>query len=364
MILVFLVYQMTLNSSRGDTSSGSGHNPYADYVKFLPKHIPVPTLYDEQSMSLLAGTSLAEAVEHKLATLQKEYEQLCEVTQHVAWCRKTWFGDERLLDLSDWQLADAEYRSRALELPGGVGDSMVPILDMANHASDNRSNARFEVDDDQNVLLVVRDEKSIAAGDEITIMYGVGGAAEMIFSYGFLEEGVSSAREMFLSLSIPEDDPLRLAKIRFAQEAPGVRIFVDDSGQTKWDSSYVWWACVNEEDGLAFQVAYTNDGEKELQVSWKDNELRATELKGVLLTHELRDIFVLRATVLIQQRILEQGTLLASTDDSFLDAKDCPGTEQAMWRLVSRLRDLELELVTQSYEQLEEEVRTPHGSQI
>jgi hypothetical protein len=350
-----------MGSPQNHSSVGNKQSPHADYVKFLPKDIPLPTFYSEGLRELLRGTSLADAVEHKLMSLEKEFDQLRQATSTIPWCESLWWDMEKgILTLDDWKLADAEYRSRALELPRGVGDSMVPVVDMANHASDNRSNARFEVDDDHNALLIVRDDKKIAAGEEVTIMYGVGGATEMIFSYGFLEEGASSAREMFLSLSIPDDDPLRMAKIRYAQEAPGVRIFVNDMAKIEWDSSYVWWACVNEEDGLGFQVAYTNDGDKELRVSWKDRELDEQDIKDVLLADDLRDIFVLRATVLIQQRLEEQGMELASTEEAFVKAREQPGVDGWVWKLVSRLRDLELELVTQAYEQLETEVRIPH----
>lgn len=356
-ILVFLVYQMTLGSPGNKSPAGTKQSAHADYVKFLPKTIPLPTFYREEERELLSGTSLASALEHKLASLEKEFNQLREVTSGVPWCQSVWWDEERgILTLDDWKLADALYRSRALELPCGVGDSMVPVVDMANHASDNRSNARFEVDDNGNALLVVRDDKDIAADEEITIMYGVGGATEMIFSYGFLEEGASSAREMFLNLNIPEDDPLRMAKIRYAEEAPGVRIFMDDTEKVRWDSGYVWWACVNQEDGLDFRVARTNDGDMELKATWKDGEFAASELKDILLTDELRDIFVLRATVLIQQRLEEQGMQLAGTDEAFTRARDRSDVGTSVWKLVSRLRDLELELVTQAFEQLETEV--------
>lgn len=360
MILVFLVYQMTMASPENGDPTGMRQSPSVDYMKFLPKEIPLPTFYDEREHGLLRGTSLAHALEQKLTSLEREFDQLRSATATVAWCERMWWNEEQgILTLNDWKLADAQYRSRALELPRGVGDSMVPVVDMANHASDNRSNARFEVDDDQNALLVVRDDKSIAAGEEITIMYGVGGAAEMIFSYGFLEEGASSAREMFLGLAIPVDDPLRIPKIRYAGEAPGVRIFVNGIGHVEWDSSYVWWACVNEEDGLGFRVAQTTDGQKELQASWKDREFSARELKDILLADELRDVFVLRATVLIQQRLEVQGMELASTEGEFLEARDQVGVKDSVWKLISRLRDLELELVTQAFEHLETEVRTP-----
>lgn len=357
MILVFLVYQMTMGSPDAQETARNKQSPPADYLRFLPKDIPLPTFYTDDERVSLGGTSLAHLLEMKLTSLEREFDQLRKTSSTLSWFRRTWWDDTSgILTLDDWKLADAMYRSRALELPRGVGDSMVPVLDMANHASDNRSNARFDVDADGNVLLLVRDDKHIAAGEEITIMYGVGGACEMIFSYGFLEEGASSAREMFLGLSIPEDDPLRLAKVRYAEEVPGVRVFVAASGHIGWESSYVWWACVNEEDGLDFRVMQTNEGGRELRALWRDAEFDAHVLKDILLKDDLREVFTLRATVLVQQRLEVQGTELAETEKAFADAQDLPDHFRS---LVGRLRELELELITAGYLQLESEVSDP-----
>ncbi|KPI43249.1 Transcriptional activator protein acu-15 [Cyphellophora attinorum] len=335
-------------------SAGTKRSPAADYVKFLPKSIPLPTFYTEEERDSLIGTSLSHALEQKLASLEREFEQLRELTAELSWCQRAWWSAEHgVMTFDDWKLADAMYRSRALELPHGVGDSMVPVLDMANHASDNRSNARFEVDENGNVLLLVRDDKTIAPEEEITIMYGVGGACEMIFSYGFLEEGASSAREMFLSLSIPEDDPLRLAKIRYAKEAPGVRVYVTATGDVEWDSNYLWWACVNEEDGLDFRIMQTNDGERELRAVWKEEDFDPHHFRDILAADNLWSVFALRANVLIQQRFESQGAELTGTEQSFMACED--RISRQVWLLVKRLRELELDLITAGFLQVEEE---------
>ena len=60
------------------------------------------------------------------------------------------------------------YRSRALEFPG-VGDAMVPCLDMANHASGERTVALYETDEEGNSLLRLRDGHDLSKDDEITI---------------------------------------------------------------------------------------------------------------------------------------------------------------------------------------------------
>ena len=336
---------------------GAVNSPLTDYVKFLPKDIPLPTFWTDEERSLLIGTSLADALDQKLKSLEKEYKALREATERINWCQKHWWHEGTgTLSFEDWKLADAMYRSRALELPRGLGDSMVPVVDMANHASDDKHNARFEVDDNGSALLVVRDERTIKAGEEITIMYGCGGATEMIFSYGFLEDTAQSAREVFLGLDLPEDDPLRTAKARYCREAPGVRLFVDEVGNLKWDSAYVWWACVNEEDGLDFEVLQTNEGERELRAVWKGNEFEAHELKSLLMNDELHDVFRLRALVLIQQRAELQGMNIAQTDELFEQAREQSGVRDSIYKTVEKLRGLELELVTAAYEALEAQV--------
>jgi len=72
------------------------------------------------------------------------------------------------ITFDDWMQVDAMYRSRALEFPG-VGDAMVPCVDMANHASGDATAALYETDEDGNGLLLLREGKNIQKGGEITI---------------------------------------------------------------------------------------------------------------------------------------------------------------------------------------------------
>ena len=60
------------------------------------------------------------------------------------------------------------YRSRALEFPG-IGDAMVPCIDMANHASGDATVALYETDEHGNGLLLLREGKELHKGEEITI---------------------------------------------------------------------------------------------------------------------------------------------------------------------------------------------------
>jgi hypothetical protein len=329
-------------------------SPFADYVRLLPKTIPLPTFYTSEQRKLLYGTSLRDALDQKLVSLDREFEELEELTSNIEWCQKHWWDDEDgVVTLDDWKLADAMYRSRALDLPN-TGHAMVPVLDMANHVSDNRRNARFEVAQDGSVLLVREDGGSIKKDEEINITYGPGGACETIFSYGFLDEGATSARELFLSLDIPLDDPLRIPKKAAADEAPGVRIFVDSEGAIQWEGTLVWWSCVNQEDGLDFQMIQTQDGARELRTLWRNDEFSPAEFRYMIAKDENFDIFSLRATVMVQERVEEQGVALAGSQEEFEEASQ--QKDHVLRDVLNRLRNLEMDLLTSAYEALEKQV--------
>lgn len=357
--MLLLLLQLTYSSPDLKDDCSGNRNAFTDYAKFLPKDVPLPVVFTDEEQQWLAGTSLEAALSQKLHRLESELDHLRSSTQSIDWCEKSWWNEETgMLGLQDWKIVDAMYRSRALELPHGMGDSMVPVLDMANHSTDDKHNARFRLDGDGNVQLVIRDDRVVKAGEEITIMYGCGGACEMIFSYGFLEKEAQSAREMFLDLSIPMDDPLRRAKIEFSREAPGVRLYTDTAGRIKWESSFVWWACINEEDGLLFRVLQGIDGSMELKATWKGSELGADDLYEVLNKDPLWKVFLLRAVVLIQQRVEMQGMNLSQSQEAF-DQSLGHGDTVPVLDMIARLRELEMELLTSSYQSFEEEVRWP-----
>ena len=354
--MIFLLLQIT-HSSPDLTQARVGiSSPLSDYVKFLPFEYSLPTFYDDTEIDLLVGTSLCDATKQKLASLEREFEEFRSLTESIPWCQEHWWGEETgHLTLQDWKIIDAMYRSRALDLPN-VGDSMVPVVDMANHAPDDTYNARFEIDNDGNVYLLLRDGKSIQEGEEITIQYGVGGACEMVFSYGFLDQSSTSAREMFLGLDIPLDDPLRAVKRQVSRDAPGVRLYIDEQGTVHWDSQHVWWACINEEDGLSFQLLQTNDGERHLQVFWKDNRLNPADLAKTLLSDPREAIYRLRAIIIIQDRLEGQGSQLQHSQGSFDDNENKLFRHAINWPTIRRLRVLEEQLLTDTFEALEQEV--------
>jgi hypothetical protein len=185
------------------------------------------------------------------------------------------------------------------------------------------------------------------------------GACESIFSYGFLENQVTSAKVMFLDLEIPDDDPLRPAKLFINTAAPGCRIF-DKDDSIQWESDFIWLTIVNEEDGLDFKIRQTTDGQREIQAFWKDRELNDTsKLRDYLLEDAAWDLFQLRSTVLLQNRVELQMEVIQAA----------PGLERQMsvragpYELADRLRRLELEMLRRATTVLESQVRVllaPH----
>jgi hypothetical protein len=138
------------------------------YVKFLPEEL-LPTFWTEEEQDLLLGTSLRPAVRAKLSSLSREFEIFRDATFGIDWCKRYWWSDSQVT-FDDWKQVDAMYRSRALEFPG-IGDAMVPCIDMANHAAGADTGALYETDEYGNAILMLREGKNMSVGEEITITY-------------------------------------------------------------------------------------------------------------------------------------------------------------------------------------------------
>jgi hypothetical protein len=129
----------------------------------------LPTIWTNRERDLLIGTTLKAATEAKLRALYREFDNLRKCTSHISWCNSIWWDEaDGMLDFDDWKQVDAMYRSRALEFPG-IGDAMVPCVDMANHASGDQTAALYEKDVHGNALLYVRQGRNLETGEEVTI---------------------------------------------------------------------------------------------------------------------------------------------------------------------------------------------------
>ncbi|KAL3493413.1 hypothetical protein BJX62DRAFT_223867 [Aspergillus germanicus] len=366
-ILVFLLIQISHSSpDLAEAKQKIGlSNAWTEYVKFLPPFIPLPTFWTMEELELLRGTSLRIAYEAKIAALEKEFEHVRQATEGISWCQDLWWDEDTCaVTLEDWKHLDAVFRSRMVDLPG-YGHAMVPCIDMANHAPESAVNAFYGKDEDGNAILQLRLGKQLHADEEVTISYGQEkSAAEMVFSYGFLDAKKNDTRQIQLDLDIPDDDPLGMAKMAFCREIPGVRIFgqTTSSGtvETRWESPIVWWACVNEEDGLEFAVLQSNDGSKQLKITWKGEDVETPHhLRDLLAADPSWDIFQLRAAVLILERLETQLFILKTTEGMISDINDSEDM-RALFRpevfnTVTKLRQLEGELLDMAINDLEKQ---------
>ncbi|KAG5204509.1 SET domain-containing protein 8 [Trichophyton interdigitale] len=360
-IMIFLLLQIT-HSSVGKGEQVGISSPWTEYVKFFPAVYELPTFYTLEERELLRGTSLEPALDTKIQSLAREFDHLRDSTFNIPWCQKEWWHPETgQLEFDDWKVVDAMYRSRAMELPG-TGNAMVPCIDMANHGAGNKTVALYETDLDGNAVLQLRWGQRLKEGEEVTITYGDRkGASEMIFSYGFLDQGLKSAQQLLLDLDIPDDDPLKPPKRAVCEDGPGVRIFDAGDGhdqETAWHSDFVWWICVNEEDGLEFRVLQTNDGERDLRVFWKREEITGARKLGQFLSEDPRwDIFQLRAVVIIQERVANQLALLQAATEyvrGLADKVDDVLIRRSVWDTAMKFRSLEENLLMKSNRDLDE----------
>ena len=248
----------------------------------------------------------------KVAVLLREYEDLREVTENIPWCKKSWW-DSYSFKFSDWILLDAWFRSRCLEIPNR-GETMIPCIDMVNHSS--VANSYYEPTAD-GVALLLRPDVKLDIGEEITISYGnAKSEAEMLFSYGFIDRG-SSAKGLTLNLEPNPEDPLGKAKAA-AFAKPLVVQIVEEQGNPHWESPFIYFMCLNEDDGLDFRVLQQTDGSRgQLKVFWQGLDVTDStdKFEFHVRDHELRDVFKLRAVVLLQSRVRQQLERLLESDD-------------------------------------------------
>ncbi|EWC44166.1 hypothetical protein DRE_06991 [Drechslerella stenobrocha 248] len=350
-IIIFLIMKITNAATLSEPGSVGVKCPWTEYIKFLPS-VSVPTCWSEQQRELLKGTSLYVAVAAKLAGLDAEFNAFKLATQNISWCRKVWWDENRLTFL-DWLDCDSWLRSRVLQLPD-LGLSMIPFLDFCNHRS--FPNSFYDLDDDGNIILIHR---LCALGqtsetiEEVTINYGEEkSAAEMLFSYGFVDQDRTTASWMALDLKDLEgigesgqQSVFLRAKQRLLESAPTV-LLIDMGELVEWTSDYVWLLCVNPEDGFNIQVLQQNDGSQHLQAFF-DNQplLNLGSLVEVLRMKPLWPVYQLRALTLVEERVLRQ---LAELNDSEAICGEIQKQNEAgtqIWHVSQSLRTLEKALM-------------------
>ena len=258
--------------------------------------------------------------------------------------------------MADWALVDAWYRSRCLELPS-TGDAMVPSIDMVNHS--NEPDAYYDEDSDGDVAILLRPGFTVASGDEVTISYGeFKSAAEMLFSYGFIDRNTSKD-EMTLALDSFPDDPLAQAKLHVFGQFPTVRLSRME-GKLKWKSPYLHLMVLNEEDGLEFRVLQDTDGGRQLKLFWQGSDVtdQAANFEALAQNHPLSPLFRLREVTVLAEQITSQLARIQSLP-ILEESEQAGGVElrEACVQAAGVLKEIETSLLEATVEALKEQVR-------
>ncbi|AEO56060.1 hypothetical protein MYCTH_107134, partial [Thermothelomyces thermophilus ATCC 42464] len=370
--LLFLLVQTVLASRSSHPAVGVS-NPWTEYLKFLPETVPVPTLWTEEERLLLRGTSLETAVDAKISALDAEFGLVREKSSDIVGWNDLLWGAEGASAVSfmDWIRLDALYRSRCLELPRS-GESMVPCIDMINHSA--TPSAYYDENPRDEVVLRLRPGTTISRGDEITINYGdAKSAAEMLFSYGFIDRE-TAINSLVLPLAPFPDDPLAKAKLVAFGEPPRIHVSrgrgeSTGAGEgtlapTRWTSPFAYLMCVNEEDGLEFRVLQQTDGEQQLRVFWQDEDVteRTRDFETLVRTHPLAAVLRLRVVTVVEEALRAQLERLRSAPaipvpvlNGEQEDATAPRLREDCVRAAATLRDIEANILEDAITVLDRE---------
>lgn len=231
---------------------------------------------------------------------------------------------------------------------------------MINHSSS--PNAYYERTSEHEVSLLLRPNIELEAGSEITINYGAfKSEAEMLYSYGFIDQN-SCSKSLTLPLNPPLGDPLSKAKLASYSGFPNFQVFAEE-GSTKWRSSFAYFICLNEEDGLEFKTLQQVDGTQgPLKVFWQGSDVSScTEnFESYISNHALCDVFQLRVVTLLQDQIHQQLERLNQSQKQ-LDSEELKGVNPDHHLNALRLRASEKSLLKQASGTLEKQVRFDLG---
>jgi hypothetical protein len=233
---------------------------------------------------------------------------------------------------------------------------MIPCIDMVNHSSD--PNAYYEEMSNNGVNLLLRPDMEVPEGSEVTISYGTTKTeAEMLFSYGFIDEK-STSQGLTLTLEPFPDDPLGKAKVAAFVETPTVRAFEKD-GSLVWESPFSYFLCLNEEDGLDFKVLQQIDGSRsQLRVFWQGADVTdaTTNFKSLIKDHELKDVFQLRVVALLQERLQQQLERLYESEENVESLSTMILVVPEHQASATKLRKSETAILEKIYKNLDTEV--------
>ena len=188
---------------------------WKEYIDSLPRAYDAPLSFsDEELERELSGTTVYAPVKAQKAHVKKMFEECVRPAMRELTQADNAAGSSlhMLPDVSEKEFAWAfqTFWSRALAIPVGAGgsvtvDSVVPGVDMVNHAPRARANARWEHVEDSSrpdggyvALVSAPPNRTMKDGEEIFINYGDKSNEELLFTYGFaLKDNAVEERMVF-----------------------------------------------------------------------------------------------------------------------------------------------------------------------
>ena len=241
-------------------------NPWTDYLVYYVASNPnLPTRWNSKERKCLWGTTLERLADRKLETLKAEFVFIIEQTLDIQWCSEVWWTHhdrhnqhDTAMTFADFLYADGVYRSRAMELDQ-VGNCLVPIMDMANHDSEENYVGTYIFDKEtQHAEIGLEFGRYINTSKfpiEVTINYGWHKTpADTLMTYGLVQPRSCAAG---LDLYIPEDRQYEIV-VRVLQQVlslPPV-CHIRDAGNGNWSFESLFFEVIalTEEDGLEIVV--------------------------------------------------------------------------------------------------------------
>jgi hypothetical protein len=175
---------------------------WKEYIDSLPRSYDAPLGFsDEELDKELAGTTAYAPAKAQKAHVKKMFEECVRPAMRELTQADNAAGSSlhMLPDVSEEEFVWAfqTFWSRALAIPVGAGgsmtvDSVVPGVDMVNHAPRARANARWQHVEDSSrpdggyiALVSAPPNRAMKDGEEIFISYGDKSNEELLFTYGF-----------------------------------------------------------------------------------------------------------------------------------------------------------------------------------
>lgn len=289
---------------------------YQPYIDILPTISFFKENHILYNLDSIKGTSLEISTRAKLASLQRDLQELQQLDQQ----HTNWITD---ISLEDYIWADCVFWSRVV----GIGESeredvqpnlaLIPYFDFANH-SHTQPTIRWQLLPDQQGLDLVtydQNQSSVTKDTELLLSYGSKPNQELLFLHGFCIPNNPEPSCFTLSV-IPFLDPASdMPKIQWLQQIggkPTLKLFNrtvteggDDLIRCGWthESVAIMYLVVMDEDsGLSFSV---DDEEGNINGLFVGNKEVASlnEIEKVVNEMELLPVLKLRVTMLLSEAL-------------------------------------------------------------